>query len=35
MNNMFKVFFQTWIGGTIYNIFRILGKCNKVIKANV
>ena len=28
MNNMFKLFFQTWIGGTIYYIFRILGKCN-------
>ena len=33
---MFKVFFQTcWIGGTIYYICRILGKCNKVIKVKV
>ena len=34
---MFKyVFFQTyWIGGTIYYICRILGKCNTVKKANV
>ena len=30
---MFKVFFQTcWIGGTIYYICRILGKCNKAKK---
>ena len=33
MNNMFKVVFQTClIGGTIYYICRILGKCNKVLK---
>ena len=36
MNNMFKVFYQTcWIGGTIYYICNILGKRNKVKKANV
>ena len=36
MNDMFKVFFQTcWIGVTVYYICRILGKRNKVIKANV
>ena len=38
INYMFKVFFQTcWIGGTIYHICRILGKCNKVIisKCNI
>ena len=36
MNNVFKLFFHTcWIGGTIYYICRILGKRNKVKKANV
>ena len=36
MNNMFKVFFPTcWIGVIIYYNCRILGICNKVIKANV